>query len=119
MAVERAAGGTSLIDVLDRVLDKGIVIDAWVRVSLVGIDLITVEARVVVASIDTYLKYSEAVGSVSPVSRPQAELAQNVMAENAALRAELAASKSTRAAELAVKKSTRARARRRTRTPEA
>ena len=74
MAVERAAGGTSLIDVLDRVLDKGIVIDAWVRVSLVGIDLITVEARVVVASIDTYLKYSEAVGQVSPVSRPQAEL---------------------------------------------
>ena len=70
MAVERAAGGTSLIDVLDRVLDKGIVIDAWVRVSLVGIDLITVEARVVVASIDTYLKYSEAVGQVSPVSRP-------------------------------------------------
>ena len=54
MAVERAAGGSSLIDVLDRVLDKGIVIDAWVRVSLVGIDLITVEARVVVASIDTY-----------------------------------------------------------------
>ena len=45
MPVERAAGGTSLIDVLDRVLDKGIVIDAWVRVSLVGIDLVTVEAR--------------------------------------------------------------------------
>src|ERR687898_386272 len=67
MAVERAAGGTSLIDVLDRVLDKGIVIDAWVRVSLVGIDLITVEARVVVASIDTYLKYSEAVGSTAPL----------------------------------------------------
>ena len=50
MPVERASGGTSLIDVLDRVLDKGIVIDAWVRVSLVGIDLLTVEARVVVAS---------------------------------------------------------------------
>ncbi len=98
MAVERAAGGTSLIDVLDRVLDKGIVIDAWVRVSLVGIDLITVEARVVVASIDTYLKYSEAVGSVPSVSRP-GELAahQNVIAENAALRAELAATKGTRA----------------------
>jgi hypothetical protein len=99
MAVERAPGGTSLIDVLDRVLDKGIVIDAWVRVSLVGIDLITVEARVVVASIDTYLKYSEAVGQVTPVSRPQAaELAahQNVIAENAALRAELAATKSSR-----------------------
>ena len=96
MAVERAAGGTSLIDVLDRVLDKGIVIDAWVRVSLVGIDLITVEARVVVASIDTYLKYSEAVGGVAPASRPPAELTQNVMAENAALRAELAATKGGR-----------------------
>ena len=95
MAVERAAGGSSLIDVLDRVLDKGIVIDAWVRVSLVGIDLITVEARVVVASIDTYLKYSEAVGQVAPVSRP-AELpssTQDILAENAALRAELAATK--------------------------
>ena len=113
MAVERAAGGSSLIDVLDRVLDKGIVIDAWVRVSLVGIDLITVEARVVVASIDTYLKYSEAVGQVSPVSRPAAELPshQDVVAENAALRAELAASKSSRAdlrAELAASKSSRA-----------
>ena len=95
MAVERQQGGTSLIDVLDRVLDKGIVIDAWVRVSLVGIDLITVEARVVVASIDTYLKYSEAVGQVAPVSRPAELIAhQNVLAENAALRAELAAAKS-------------------------
>jgi gas vesicle structural protein len=64
------AGGSSLIDVLDRVLDKGIVIDAWVRVSLVGIDLVTVEARVVVASIDTYLRYAEAVGLTSPVARP-------------------------------------------------
>lgn len=71
MAVERAPSGSSLIDVLDRVLDKGIVIDAWVRVSLVGIDLVTVEARVVVASIDTYLKYSEAVGIVTPVARPR------------------------------------------------
>jgi hypothetical protein len=68
--VERAPGGTSLIDVLDRVLDKGIVIDAWVRVSLVGIDLITVEARVVVASIDTYLRYAEAMGITAPVARP-------------------------------------------------
>ena len=48
MAVERSPSGSSLIDVLDRVLDKGIVIDAWVRVSLVGIDLVTVEARIVV-----------------------------------------------------------------------
>ena len=71
MAVERISGGSSLIDVLDRVLDKGIVIDAWVRISLVGIDLITVEARVVVASIDTYLKYADAVGLTGIVSRPQ------------------------------------------------
>lgn len=91
MPVERAAGGTSLIDVLDRVLDKGIVIDAWVRVSLVGIDLITVEARVVVASIDTYLKYSEAVAASSPVSRPALESRayEELVAENQALRAEL------------------------------
>jgi len=94
MPVERTSGGTSLIDVLDRVLDKGIVIDAWVRVSLVGIDLITVEARVVVASIDTYLKYSEAVGTVAPVAKPAIALeptTEAVLAENAALRARLAA----------------------------
>ncbi len=92
MAVERTSGGTSLIDVLDRVLDKGIVIDAWVRVSLVGIDLITVEARVVVASIDTYLKYSEAVGTVTPVAKPISDKSHDALvAENAALRAQLAA----------------------------
>ena len=71
MAVERVSGGSSLIDVLDRVLDKGIVIDAWVRISLVGIDLSTVEARVVVASIDTYLKYADAVGLSGLVAKPQ------------------------------------------------
>ena len=48
----------TLIDVLDRVLDKGIVIDAWARLSVVGIDLMTVEMKVVVASIDTYLQYA-------------------------------------------------------------
>ncbi len=71
MAVERVSGGSSLIDILDRVLDKGIVIDAWVRISLVGIDLITVEARIVVASIETYLKYADVVGLTGLVSRPQ------------------------------------------------
>ena len=90
MPVERTVGGSSLIDVLDRVLDKGIVIDAWVRVSLVGIDLITVEARVVVASIDTYIKYSEAVGQVAPASRPiDSKTYEAVLAENQALRAQL------------------------------
>lgn len=93
MPVERASGGTSLIDVLDRVLDKGIVIDAWVRVSLVGIDLITVEARVVVASIDTYLKYSEAVGASTPVSSKTVDSRTHeaLLAENATLKAKLSA----------------------------
>ncbi len=95
MAVERTPSGSSLIDVLDRVLDKGIVIDAWVRVSLVGIDLVTVEARIVVASIDTYLKYSEAVGITSPISRPREVSAgdgelERVQRENADLRRQLA-----------------------------
>ena len=75
MPVERAAGGTSLIDVLDRVLDKGIVIDAWVRVSLVGIDLLTVEAHVVVASIATYLRYGEAVADRRARARAEREVA--------------------------------------------
>jgi hypothetical protein len=87
--------GSSLIDVLDRVLDKGIVIDAWVRVSLVGIDLITVEARVVVASIDTYIKYSEAVGQTLPAARAQgggeSRTTEALLAENAELRAQLEA----------------------------
>ena len=96
MPVERAPGGTSLIDVLDRVLDKGIVIDAYVRVSLVGIDLVTVEARVVVASIETYLKYSEAVGLTPPrtsreLGAPSASQAEmdRVVAENAELKRKL------------------------------
>ena len=62
MAVEKAIGSTSLAEVVDRILDKGVVIDAWVRISLVGIELLAIEARVVVASVDTWLKYAEAVG---------------------------------------------------------
>ena len=62
MAVEKTMASSSLAEVVDRILDKGIVIDAWVRVSLVGIELLAVEARVVVAGVDTYLKYAEAVG---------------------------------------------------------
>ena len=58
MSLERPATSSSIIDVLDHVLDKGIVIDAWVRVALIGVDLVTIEARVVVASIATYLNYS-------------------------------------------------------------
>ena len=62
MAVEKAIGSSSLVEVVDRILDKGVVIDAWVRVSLVGIELLAVETRVVLASVETWLKYAEAVG---------------------------------------------------------
>lgn len=62
MAVQKAMASSSLVEVVDRILDKGVVIDAWVRVSLVGIELLAIEARVVVASVETYLKYAEAVG---------------------------------------------------------
>ena len=62
MAVEKNIGSSSLVEVVDRILDKGIVIDAWVRVSLLGLEILTVEARVVVAGVETYLKYAEAIG---------------------------------------------------------
>jgi len=70
MAVEKTMGSSSLVEVIDRILDKGIVIDAWVRVSLVGIELITIEARVVVASVETYLKYAEAIGLTASAAAP-------------------------------------------------
>lgn len=95
MAVERAPSGSSLIDVLDRVLDKGIVIDAYVRVSLVGIDLVSVEARIVVASVETYLRYAEAIGTTGFAARPlvtggtPASDLERVMAENAELKRRL------------------------------
>lgn len=96
MAVERAGAGSSLIDVLDRVLDKGIVIDAYVRVSLVGIDLVSVEARIVVASVETYLKFAEAIGITGFAARPLVPPStlgstdmDRVMAENAELKRRL------------------------------
>lgn len=60
--VEKSMSSTSLVEVVDRILDKGIVIDAWVRVSLVGIEILAIEARVVIASVETFLKYAEAIG---------------------------------------------------------
>jgi hypothetical protein len=62
MAVEKAIASSSLVEVIDRILDKGVVVDAWVRVSLVGIEILAIEARVVAASVETYLKYAEAIG---------------------------------------------------------
>ena len=60
-SVTRAPRPSGLADVLDVVLDKGIVIDAYIRVSLVGIELLTIDARIVIASVDTYLRFAEAV----------------------------------------------------------
>jgi gas vesicle structural protein len=60
-SANRAPRPSSLADVLEVVLDKGIVIDAYVRVSLVGIELLTIDARIVIASVDTYLRFAEAV----------------------------------------------------------
>jgi menaquinone-dependent protoporphyrinogen IX oxidase len=55
---------TSLAEVIDRILDKGLVVDVWARASLVGIEILTIEARVVAASVDTYLHYAEELTKV-------------------------------------------------------
>jgi hypothetical protein len=73
MAVTRAAPGgylerprpSGLADVIDIILDKGLVIDAYVRVSLIGIEILTIDARIVIASVDTYLRFAEAVGRLN------------------------------------------------------
>jgi len=67
MTVMQSGGGgrgpspTGLADVIETILDKGMVIDAYVRVSLVGIEVLTIDARIVIASVDTYLRFAEAV----------------------------------------------------------
>ena len=55
---------SSLVEVIDRILDTGVVIDIWARVSLVGIEILTVEARVVVASVDTFLHYAKEISRI-------------------------------------------------------
>jgi gas vesicle structural protein len=83
-AVSRVSpGGGTLADVLDRVLDKGIVIDAWAAVSLLGIEIVSVQAQVVVASVETYLKYAQAISSVS---LPAAETPPQIEVREAAPR---------------------------------
>lgn len=66
MATQPAGGGqpspTGLADVIDTILDKGLVIDAYIRIALAGIELVTIDARIVIASVDTYLRFAEAVG---------------------------------------------------------
>lgn len=61
-AIQKSVDSSSLAEVIDRILDKGVVIDLWARVSLVGIELLTIDARIVIASVDTWLKYAKAVG---------------------------------------------------------
>jgi hypothetical protein len=68
--IQKSTDSSSLAEVVDRILDKGIVIDAWVKVSLVGIELLSIEARVVIASVETYLKYAEAIGLTANAATP-------------------------------------------------
>ncbi len=60
--IQKSTDSTSLAEVIERILEKGIVVDAWARVSLVGIELLAIEGRVVIASVQPYLTYAEAIG---------------------------------------------------------
>ncbi|MEU4895385.1 gas vesicle structural protein GvpA [Streptomyces sp. NPDC044780] len=67
----RSGGGSSgLYDVLELILDRGLVIDAFIRVSLVGIEILKIDVRVVVASVDTYLRFAEACNRLDLESGP-------------------------------------------------
>lgn len=61
-SITKSIDSSSLAEVVDRILDKGVVIDAWARISVVGIEILAIEARIVIASVDTWLKYANAVG---------------------------------------------------------
>jgi gas vesicle structural protein len=69
--VQKMGGASGLADVLTVILDKGIVIDAWVRLSIIGIEILTLEVRAVIASVDTYLRYAEAIGLTSLAAAPR------------------------------------------------
>src|SRR3954452_16129220 len=71
--VQRAPNPSGLAEVVDLILDKGLVIDVYVRVSLVGIELLTVDARIVVASVDTYLRFAEAVNRLDLTETSEAK----------------------------------------------
>jgi hypothetical protein len=72
-SANRAPRPSGLADVLDLVLDKGIVIDAYVRLALVGIEILTLDARIVIASVDTYLRFAEAVNRLDLQPHDQAQ----------------------------------------------
>ena len=69
-SVQKMGGSASLAELLNVILDKGIVVDAWVRLSIIGIEILTLEARVVVASVETYLRYAEAIGLTQLAAAP-------------------------------------------------
>src|SRR3954449_8524140 len=71
--VQRAPHPTGLAEVVDLILDKGLVIDVYVRVALVGIELLTIDARIVVASVDTYLRFAEAVNRLDLTETSEAK----------------------------------------------
>ena len=80
MAVATRGGGyaarpqpSGLADVIDVILDKGLVIDAYVRVSLIGIEILTIDARIVIASVDTYLRFAEAVNRLDLTEADQSQ----------------------------------------------
>ncbi|MCG8638166.1 MAG: gas vesicle structural protein GvpA [Desulfobacterales bacterium] len=68
--INKTTDSSSLHEVIDRILERGIVIDAWAKVSLVGIELLSIEARIVIASVETYLKYAEAIGLTATAAAP-------------------------------------------------
>ena len=69
--LQRAPSPSGLADVLDVILDKGLVIDAYVRVSVIGIEVLTIDARIVIASVDTYLRFAEAVNRLDIASQSE------------------------------------------------
>ncbi|HWQ48156.1 MAG TPA: gas vesicle protein GvpJ [Methanosarcina sp.] len=77
--VNSSPDSSGLVEVLDLILDKGVVIDLWARVSLVGIEILTIEARVVIASVDTFLHYAEEITRIEKASEAIEE-AQKVSA---------------------------------------
>jgi gas vesicle structural protein len=69
--VQKMGGASGLADVLHVILEKGVVIDVWVRVSIIGIEILTLEVRAVIASVDTYLRYAEAIGLTALAAAPR------------------------------------------------
>ena len=74
--LQRAPSPSGLVDVVDLILDKGLVIDVYVRIAVIGIELITIDARIVIASVDTYLRFAEAVNRLDLTQTEAAGLAE-------------------------------------------